>query len=285
MTEQIDRRGVLLASAAGSLGLLGWATSAAAMSARLSAETMTTAPAAKASPKAPPKAFAFDVFGTVVDWRTSIAATAAPVLAAAGRGDIDAFAFTDAWRARYIVGMRAFGQSGRSFVKLDVLHREMLDAVLAELSLDLGEGDRQTLVLGWHKLGAWPDSVEGLTRLKQRFPIVTCSNGHVALMVNMARHAGLPWDAILGAEIAQAYKPAPAAYIATAQALDLAPGELCLVAAHHGDLAAARAAGLQCAFIPRPLEYGGAPAPDLKFEQQWEYRAADLIQLAGQFGC
>lgn len=246
---------------------------------------MTKAPIAKAPPKAPPKALAFDVFGTVVDWRTSIAATAAPILAAAGRGDIDAFAFTDAWRARYIVGMRAFGQSGRSFVKLDVLHREMLDAVLAELSLDLGEAERQALVMGWHRLDPWPDSVEGLTRLKQRFPIVTCSNGHIALMVNMARHAGLPWDAILGAEIAQAYKPAPAAYTATAAALDLAPGELCLVAAHHGDLAAARAAGLQCAFVHRPLEYGGAPAPDLKYEQGWEYRAADLIDLAGQLGC
>lgn len=242
---------------------------------------MTQAPTAKA----PPKALAFDVFGTVVDWRTSIAATAAPILAAAGRADLDAFAFTDAWRARYIVGMQAFGQSGRPFVKLDVLHREMLDATLAELSLDLGEADRHALVMGWHRLDAWPDSVAGLTGLKQRFPIVTCSNGHVALMVNMARHAKLPWDAILGAEVAQAYKPAPAAYIATAEALDLAPQELCLVAAHHGDLAAARAAGLQCAFVHRPLEYGGAPAPDLKYAQEWEYRATSLIDLAEQLGC
>jgi 2-haloacid dehalogenase len=281
MTGQIDRRGVLLAGAAGSLGLLSSASSASATTARSSAETMPKAPTAKA----PPKAFAFDVFGTVVDWRSSIAATAAPVLARAGRADIDAFAFTDAWRARYIVGMRAFGQSGRGFVKLDVLHREMLDAVLAELSLGLGQADRQALVLGWHRLDPWPDSVEGLTRLKQRLPVVTCSNGHVALMVNMARHAGLPWDAILGAEIARAYKPAPVVYTATAEALDLAPHDLCLVAAHHGDLAAARAAGLQCAFIPRPLEYGGAPAPDLKYEQHWEYRATSLIDLAQQLGC
>jgi 2-haloacid dehalogenase len=225
------------------------------------------------------------VFGTVVDWRSSIAAVAAPILAAAGRDDLDAFAFTDAWRAKYISGMRAFGQTGRGFVNLDLLHREMLDALLAEIELDLGEDDRHALVLGWHRLDPWPDSVEGLTRLKQRFPIVTCSNGHIALMVNMARHAGLPWDAILGAEIAQTYKPAPAAYLGTAEALDIEPHELCLVAAHHGDLAAARAAGLQCAFVHRPLEYGGAPAPDLKYEQQWEYHATSLIDLAAQLGC
>ncbi|MFM7403446.1 MAG: haloacid dehalogenase type II [Erythrobacter sp.] len=242
---------------------------------------MTEAAAAKALPKA----LAFDVFGTVVDWRSSIAATVAPVLAAAGRTDLDAFAFTDAWRARYIGGMQAFGRSGRGFVKLDVLHREMLDAVLADMALDLNETARQALVMGWHRLDPWPDSVAGLTLLKQRFPIVTCSNSHIALMVNMARHADLPWDAILGAEIAQAYKPAPAAYRATAQALDIAPGELCLVAAHHGDLAAARAAGLQGAFVHRPLEYGGAPAPDLKYEQDWEYRATSLIDLAEQLGC
>lgn len=242
---------------------------------------MPTSPTTKPTPKA----LAFDVFGTVVDWRSSIAAVAAPVLAAAGRADLDAFAFTDAWRAKYISGMRAFGQSGRGFVKLDVLHREMLDALLAEIKLDLSEDDRQALVLGWHRLDPWPDSVEGLTRLKQRFPIVTCSNGHIALMVNMARHAGLPWDAILGAEIAQAYKPAPAAYLGTAQALDIEPHELCLVAAHHGDLAAARAVGLQCAFVQRPMEYGGAPAPDLHYEQQWKYRATSLIDLADQLGC
>lgn len=232
-----------------------------------------------------PKALAFDVFGTIVDWRATMGAAVAPVLAAAGRGDIDAFGFTDAWRARYLVGMRTFGQSGRGFVTLDILHREMLDALLADLRLDLNETDRHALVMGWHRLDPWPDSVEGLTRLKQRFPIVTCSNGHIALLVNMARYAGLPWDAILGAEIAQAYKPAPAAYLGTAKALDIAPDALCLVAAHHGDLFAARAAGLQTAFVRRPLEYGGAAAPDLKYEQVWDYHAQSLIDLADQLGC
>lgn len=234
--------------------------------------------------RTPPKALAFDVFGTVVDWRTSIAALVGRVLGAAGHADIDAFAFTDDWRKRYIVGMRDFGQTGRGFVKLDILHREMLDALLADRKLDLAEADRHTLVMGWHRLEPWPDSVEGLNRLKRLFPLVTCSNGHIALLVNMARHAGLPWDAILGAEVAQAYKPAPAAYQRTAQALDIAPGELCLVAAHHGDLFAARAAGLQTAFIHRPLEYGGAPAPDLQYQQPWDYVAGSLTELAAVFG-
>lgn len=232
-----------------------------------------------------PKALAFDVFGTVVDWRSSIARAAAPVLAAAGRSDVDAFAFTDQWRQRYFLMMRDVGKSTRGFVKLDVLHREMLDAVLAAMDIALGEAERQELTLAWHRLDPWPDSVEGLTRLKRNFPIVTCSNGHIALLVAMARHAGLPWDAILGAEIAGAYKPAKIAYQATAAALDIAPGELCLVAAHHGDLAAARAAGLQCAFVHRPMEYGGAPAPDLAYAAAWEYRATSLLDLADQLGC
>lgn len=233
----------------------------------------------------PPKALAFDVFGTVVDWRMSIAALVGQVLSAAGHADMDAFAFTDDWRKRYIVGMRDFGKTGRGFATLDILHREMLDALLTDMQLDLAEADRHTLVMGWHRLEPWPDSVEGLTRLKRRFPLVTCSNGHIALLVNMARHAGLPWDAILGAEVAQAYKPAPAAYQRTAQALDIASDELCLVAAHHGDLFAARAAGLQTAFIHRPLEYGGAPAPDLQYQQQWDYQAGSLTELAEQMGC
>jgi len=235
--------------------------------------------------RAPPKALAFDVFGTVVDWRSSIAAAVALVLAADGRSDIDAFAFTDDWRTRYMTGMRDAARQATGFVKLDILHREMLDALLADTRLDLGDADRHALVLAWHRLDPWPDSVEGLTRLKRRFPIVTCSNGHIALLVAMARHAGLPWDAILGAEIAGAYKPARAAYQATAAALDIAPDELCLVAAHHGDLSAARNAGLQTAFVHRPLEYGGAPAPDLRFEEAWEYRAGSLVELAEQLGC
>lgn len=234
---------------------------------------------------ATPKALAFDVFGTVVDWRSSIARAVAPILSQAGRNDIDPSHFADEWRARYVPAVIAANRASRGFVKLDILHREMLDDLLATLALNLGEEVRTDLTLAWHRLDPWPDSVQGLARLGTRFPVVTCSNGHVALMVNMARNAGLRWDAILGAEIAQAYKPDAKVYQSTAAALDLAPNELCLVAAHHGDLAAARAAGLQCAFIPRPMEYGGRAAPDLHYEQAWEYRADSLVALAEHFGC
>lgn len=235
-----------------------------------------------------PKALAFDVFGTVVDWRTSIAREAAPVLSRIGRSDVDAHDFADRWRARYLPALLASNKNARGFVKLDLLHREMLDALLLEMEIDenmLDDAGRSDLVRAWHRLDPWPDSVSGLTRLKTRFPIVTLSNGNISLMMNMARRSGLPWDAILGAEIAQAYKPARQAYLATAAALDIAPEDLCLVAAHHGDLAAARSAGLMTAFIPRPMEYGGAPAPDLSYEQEWEFRADSLTGLADRLGC
>ena len=240
------------------------------------------------SNRALPKALAFDVFGTVVDWRTSIAREVAPVLSRIGRSDVDCHDFADRWRARYLPALLASNKSESGFVKLDSLHRTMLDALLLELGVDenmLDDAARTDLVHAWHRLDPWPDSVAGLTRLKQRFPIVTLSNGNISLMINMARRAGLPWDAILGAEIAQAYKPARQAYLATAAALDIAPEELCLVAAHHGDLAAARSAGLMTAFIPRPLEYGGAPAPDLSYKQEWEFHADSLTGLADHLGC
>ena len=236
----------------------------------------------------PPMALAFDVFGTIVDWRTSIAREAKAALATIERADIDAFHFADEWRARYIPAMMNVIKGKRGFVKLDVLHREMLDEVLAKFDISydqLDEAGRVDLTYAWHRLDPWPDSVAGLTRLKARFPIVTLSNGNIALMVNMARRAGLPWDAILGAEIAQNYKPDPKTYQATAAALDLAPDQLCLVAAHHGDLSAGRAAGLQSAFVSRPMEYGGRTAPDAHMGQDWEYSASDLLDLADQLGC
>lgn len=179
-------------------------------------------------------------------------------------------------------------KSGRAFVPLDVLHREMLEATLRERGVDpagLDDGLLDDWNRAWHRLDTWPDAVEGLTRLKARFPIVTCSNGNIALILNMARRAGLPWDAILGAEVSGAYKPDPRAYRHTAEVLRIAPGELCLVAAHHGDLAGARSAGLLCAYVDRPDEYGGAPAPDAHHEQAWEWSATSFNDLAGQLGC
>jgi 2-haloacid dehalogenase len=235
-----------------------------------------------------PKALAFDVFGTVVDWRTSVTRESAGFLAAIGRSDIDAATFADAWRAQYIAAMIGMRKSGRAFVVLDVLHREMLEAALRERGIDPVGLEEDLLAdwnRAWHRLDPWPDTVAGLTRLKARFPIVTLSNGNVALLLAMARRAGLPWDAILGAEVSGFYKPDPKAYLRTAEVLGIAPGELCLVAAHHGDLAAARACGLLTAYVDRPDEYGGAPAPDAHYEQAWEWSAPSLTALADQLGC
>jgi 2-haloacid dehalogenase len=242
----------------------------------------------RSHPSALPKALAFDVFGTVVDWRTSIARESAHFLGLIGQPTEDAAAFADAWRGQYIAAMIGMRKSGRAFVPLDVLHREMLETTLRERGVDPGTLDTDLLAewnRAWHRLDPWPDAVAGLTRLKARFPIVTLSNGNVALLLAMARRAGLPWDAILGAEVSGAYKPDRRAYLHTAELLAIGPHELCLVAAHHGDLAAARACGLKCAYVDRPDEYGGAPAPDAHHEQSWEWSATSLTDLADQLGC
>ncbi len=235
-----------------------------------------------------PHAFAFDIFGTVLDWRTSIARESAPILQAIGRDDIDPHAFADAWRGRYLTTMRAFSGGGRPFVVLDVLHREMLEEVLAAYGTDPATIEGALLsewTLAWHRLDPWPDAVYGLTRLKTRCPIVTLSNGNVALLVELARRAGLPWDAILGAEFSRTYKPDPKTYLGTVQALGLSPGEVCLVAAHHSDLAAARSCGMQTAFVARPAEYGEKPAPDRDMVQQWEFSTGSMTELASLAGC
>ncbi len=234
-----------------------------------------------------PKTLAFDVFGTLVDWRTSIAREAAPVLGRLGRSDIDPHTFADGWRARYQPAMARVRDGDRCFVILDVLHREMLEDLLTSLDIGpdaLGEDGLADLTRAWHRLDPWPDAVAGLTRLKTRFPIVTLSNGNIALMLDMARRAGLPWDAILGAEVSGHYKPDPEAYLATARVLAIAPDELCLVAAHHSDLAAARHCGLLTAHVDRPLEYGGRPAPDRHFASDWEWSVGSLIELADTLG-
>lgn len=234
-----------------------------------------------------PRVFAFDVFGTMVDWRTSIARESRTFLARIGRSDIDADGFADAWRFRYIEAMAAFRHSGRAFTPLDVLHGEMLDDTLRAHTVDPAGLDKlllQDWTYGWRRLDPWPDAVEGLNRLKAIAPVVTLSNGNIALMLEMARRAGFAWDAILGAEVTRAYKPDPRAYLATAEILELSPTDLCLVAAHHSDLAAARASGLKTAFIARPDEYGGGLAPDAGAAQDWDWSADSLTDLAAQFG-
>ncbi len=235
-----------------------------------------------------PKALGFDVFGTVFDWRSSVARQSRPFLDALGRPDIDAGKFADGWRTRYAPAMRRVNEGARDFVVLDVLHRENLEDLLREHGIDPADAGEAMLAewnRAWHRLDPWPDTVEGLTRLKNKFPIVSLSNGNVAMMVAMSRYGGLPWDAILGAEFARFYKTHPRAYLASAEALGLEPSELGLVAAHHSDLAAARGCGLLTAYVNRPDEHGGGSAPDGYAKQDWEWTAGSFTELADILGC
>jgi len=228
------------------------------------------------------KALTFDVFGTVVDWRNSIAFEVETLFQAEGR-DVDGQAFALAWRARYQPSMEEVRAGRRPFVKLDVLHRENLLDVFREFEIDgLSEETIDRLNRAWHRLSPWPDVVEGLDRLKQCYILGTLSNGNVALMVNLAKHAKLPWDVILGAEVANAYKPDPEAYKRAAALLDLEPRACLMVAAHNYDLVSAAETGMKTAFVPRPKEYGPAQSKDLKPDYDFDYVAADFIDLAEQ---
>ena len=233
----------------------------------------------------PPQALCFDVFGTVVDWRTSVARELEAALAPRGVAQ-DFAALADAWRGRYQPAMEEIRSGRRPFVKLDVLHRENLQAVLEAAGVErLPEAELDHLNRAWHRLDPWPDVITGLHRLKRRFILATCSNGNVALMVNMARRAGLPWDAILGAEPARAYKPDPAAYLRTADFLGLEPSACMMVAAHANDLEAARSVGFKTAFVTRPREYGPRPADDMRAGSGFDLAALDFIDLATKLDC
>lgn len=210
-----------------------------------------------------PRALLFDVFGTCVDWRTGVARQAAELGDRYGFRDVDWNAFADAWRARYRPQMDTVRAGMREWATLDVLHRESLDEVLAEFGMDVRPDDRDRLTLAWHRLDPWPDVTAGLARLRERFIVAPASNGHIALQVDLARYAGLAWDAILGAEVARAYKPDPHVYLRSVAALGLTPGEVMMVAAHNADLAAAARCGLATAFVARPTEYGPGQASDL----------------------
>jgi 2-haloacid dehalogenase len=234
-----------------------------------------------------PHALLFDVFGTVVDWRSGIAREAAPFLARHGLR-IDPAAFADAWRDRYQPAMQAVRSGARPFTRLDTLHRENLEEVLRDAGTDparIPATELDALTRAWHRLDPWPDAIPGLTRLKGRFIITPLSNGNFALLLNMARRAGLPWDAIMGAEVAQAYKPQPEAYLRTADILGLPPEACMLVAAHNSDLAAARRCGFGTAFIPRPTEHGPGQATDLVPEEAWDHVVASFTELADMLGC
>ena len=231
------------------------------------------------------KALIFDVFGTVVDWRTSIAREGRELGARKGL-DVDWVAFADGWCSLYDPAMARIRDGDRNFVKLDVLHRESLLEMLDRNGItDLSEAEIDDFNRAWHRLDPWPDSVAGLTRLKSRFIIATQSNGNIALMVNMAKYAGLPWDVILGAETARSYKPVPNTYLAGADWLGLEPSEVLMCAAHNSDLVAARNCGLRTAFFARPLESGPNKTHDLKAEHDFDYVAKDIEDLAKQLGC
>ena len=231
------------------------------------------------------KALVFDVFGTVVDWRTSIANEASDQLKNKGF-DLNWLAFAEAWRAKYQPSMEGVRSGKRGYVRLDILHLENLMEVLEEFKVsELSSADLDYLNRAWHRLEPWSDSVSGLQRLKKKFIIGTMSNGNVALMVNMAKHSGLPWDVILGAEPAQAYKPDPKTYLTGVDWLGLQPDEVLMCAAHNNDLVAARNQGLKTAFIARPREYGKDQSVDIEAEYEFDFITTDMNDLADQLGC
>ena len=232
------------------------------------------------------KALVFDVFGTVVDWRGSIGRLAAQFARKHGIPDADWNQFALDWRALYQPAMDRVRSGELPFTKLDVLHRWNLDELVGKYHLTgLSEEAMDELNRVWHHLSPWPDSVDGLTRLKTRYIIGTHSNGNIALMVNMAKNGGLPWDVILGAEVVRQYKPVPETYDRVCDALGLPPSQVMMTAAHNGDLRAARARGMATAFVARPTEYGPGQTKDLKAEEDWDVVAEDFVDLARRMGC
>ena len=229
------------------------------------------------------QALFFDVFGTLADWRSSIARDAQAILAPLGH-KLDWLAFADAWRGEYQPAMEEIRSGRVPFSKLDVLHRRNLERILPRFNVAaLPEETARHLNLAWHRLDMWPDVAPGMVRLKRRFRLAPCSNGNISLMVDLARRNGIPWDAILGAEIAGDFKPKPRVYLAAAEALDLPPADCMMVAAHSNDLAAAAALGLATAHIARPDEYGpgtGEPGPKVPVD----FAAASLEHLATKLG-
>lgn len=226
------------------------------------------------------EAFVFDVFGTVVDWRGGVAREVRRAFAERGV-EADPHAFADAWRGLYQPAMEAVRSGRRSYVDLDVLHRENLDGVLERFGIggSFDEAAREELNHAWERLPPWPDAMPGLTALRRQAIVAPCSNGSVALMTRLARWAGLPWDCVLGAGVARAYKPDARVYLATCEALRLPPSRVMMVAAHNGDLAAARGAGLATGFVPRPAEHGPGQTADLAPSEDWDLVAEDLVDL------
>ncbi len=229
----------------------------------------------------------FDVFGTVVDWRTSVAREVEPFLARHAIS-VDPLQFASDWRGLYQPSMEEVRSGRRQYVTLDVLNRENLDTVLTRHGVDLAAipgQQRDELTRAWERLDPWPDSVAGLTRLKRRFAIGALSNGHIAGMLNLARYAGLPWDVIGGAELSRSYKPQAVTYQRTIAAVGRLPEETAMVAAHNDDLVAARENGMRTVFVCRPTEYGTQQTKDLAPTQAWDIVVSSLTEAADALGC
>jgi 2-haloacid dehalogenase len=231
------------------------------------------------------RAILFDTFGTVVDWRGSLIAE----LSAWGAGRelaADWAGLVDAWRAAYQPSMDLVRQGKAPWTVLDDLHRATLERLVAQFGIPgLSEADLDHINRGWHRLRPWPDAVAGLTRLRARYIIAPLSNGNVALLVNMAKAAGLPWDMICSTELFRHYKPDPETYLGAAALLGLRPEQVMMAAAHNADLRAARACGLATAFFARPSEYGPHQARDFAADQEWDIIASDINDLASRMGC
>ncbi|PDT77402.1 haloacid dehalogenase type II [Bradyrhizobium sp. C9] len=232
------------------------------------------------------KALVFDVFGTVVDWRTSLINDFTKWGETRGI-KADWTALVDGWRAVYTASMdevRKNPQNG--YVILDVLHRRSLEKLVAQFDIKgLTEADLHHLTLGWHRLHGWPDSVAGLTRLKTKYIISPLSNGNVALLTNMAKFAGLPWDLVMSAELFEHYKPDPETYLGAAKLLCLPPEQVMMVAAHNYDLKHAQKHGLKTAFVARPTEYGPLQKVDFEATGSWDIVAKDFGEIATRMGC
>ena len=231
------------------------------------------------------KALTFDVFGTVVDWRGGIIREASALGRAKGL-DGDWAKLADLWRSLYQPAMSRVSSGELPWTKLDDLHRMNLKQALDRLGIaGLSESEIEDFNRAWHRLDPWPDAIAGLSRLKRKFILVTLSNGNVALLVNMAKRSGLPWDAVLGAEVAGHYKPQPEAYLRTAELLGLAPQECMMVAAHNRDLVAAASCGFHTAFVLRSTEHGPDQKTDLRPEAEYDVVAGDFLDLAEKLGC
>ncbi len=231
------------------------------------------------------KALTFDVFGTTVDWCSGVARESEAMLAPKGV-DLDWIAFANAWRKEYNPAMEEVRAGRRAYETMDTLHREMLEIPLAEYDIpSLTSAEKQHLTNGWRRLPAWSDAPAGLDRLRQKFIVTALSNGNMALTVSLAKHAGLQWDIILGAELVQTYKPLDAVYDSASKFLDLEPSEIMMVACHVWDLDAAAKRGMKTAFVSRPDEYGPGQSGPQPEPGTYDYQATDFLDLADQLGC